>query len=144
MGIEEVFIDPCPGCEDVMPGIVTPGGPPCPPLTRRWGGIQKKKTKSVNPAASFASIATYIPKCIQVKLQNAFRYYRLACLSVRLFACSHVSPCVRLGLLPFFRIWGSSYSEFSLNRRVSNIPNPFFALVPAFPTDISLKFLTLY
>ena len=22
-------------------GIVTPGGPPSPPLTRRWGGIQK-------------------------------------------------------------------------------------------------------
>ena len=42
MGIEEVFIDPCPGCEDVVPGIVTPGGPPSPPLTRRWGGIQKK------------------------------------------------------------------------------------------------------
>ena len=43
MGIEEVFIDPCPGCEDVVPGIVTPGGPPSPQLTRRWGGIQKKK-----------------------------------------------------------------------------------------------------
>ena len=42
MGMKEVFIDPCPGCEDVGPGIVTPGGPPSPPLTRRWGGIQKK------------------------------------------------------------------------------------------------------
>ena len=44
MGIEEVFIDPCPGCEDVVPGIVTPGGPPSPPLTRRWGGIKKKSS----------------------------------------------------------------------------------------------------
>ena len=42
MGIEEVFIDPCPGCEDVVPGIVTPGGPPSPPLTRRWGASKKK------------------------------------------------------------------------------------------------------
>ena len=42
MGIEEVFIDPCLGCEYVVPGIVTPGGPPSPPSTRRWGGIRKK------------------------------------------------------------------------------------------------------
>ena len=30
------------GREHVVPGIVTPGGPPSPPLTRRWGGHQKK------------------------------------------------------------------------------------------------------
>ena len=43
MGIEEVFIDPWPGCEDVVPGIVTPGGPPSPPIDPSVGGASKKK-----------------------------------------------------------------------------------------------------
>ena len=38
-----VFIDPCPGCENVVPGIVTPGWSPSLPLTRRWGGGDPKK-----------------------------------------------------------------------------------------------------
>ena len=45
---------------------------------------------------------------------------------------------------PFFRIWGSSYSEFSLNCRVSKIPNSFLAMVPAFPTCFFFQFLVLY
>ena len=42
MGIEEVFIDPCPGCENVVPGIVAPGGSPSPPLTSGGGASGKK------------------------------------------------------------------------------------------------------
>ena len=57
MGIEEVFIDPCPGCEDVVPGIVTPGGPPSPPLTRRWGGIQKKTKQKKESALDIIKFA---------------------------------------------------------------------------------------
>ena len=41
MDIEEVFIDPYPGCKHVVPGIVAPGGPPSPPLTCRWGASEK-------------------------------------------------------------------------------------------------------
>ena len=39
-----------------MPGIVTPGGPPSPPLTRRWGGHPKKKM-SLLPQGSTAQHA---------------------------------------------------------------------------------------
>ena len=35
---------------------------------------------------------------------------------------------VPYGLLPFFRIWGSSYSEVSLNCRVSKVPISFLAI----------------
>ena len=46
----------------------------------------------------------------------------------------------QIGLLPFFRIWGSSNSESSLNCSVLKIPNSFFAMVPAFPTYLLCSF----
>ena len=61
MGIEVVFIDPCPGFENVVPGIVTPGGPPSPPLTRRGGHPSKKKRnldQLVEVSAAIAISAT--------------------------------------------------------------------------------------
>ena len=40
---QEVFIDPCPGCKNVVPGIVTPGGSPSPPIDPLVGASEKKK-----------------------------------------------------------------------------------------------------
>ena len=54
MGIKEVFIDHCPGCEHVVPGIVTPGGPPSPPIDPSVGGHPKKKSAKLRTDTSKA------------------------------------------------------------------------------------------
>ena len=82
MGIEEVFIDPCPGCEDVVPGIVTPGGPPSPPLTRQWGGIQKKKHEDAFLKTKELLTSTFLVKPFDeskemLMLTDASRLYEL-------------------------------------------------------------------
>ena len=82
MGIEEVFIDHCPGCEHVVPGIVTPGGPPSPPLTRRWGGIRKKIIKKDNKvlwnSKHYESQHSYYLVSISIATYSVIQHWRIS------------------------------------------------------------------